>query len=272
MKFEGKVALVTGSARGIGRAIALRLAGLGADVVISDIRLDSAKEYGEILTAATVMDEVKALGRRSIGIEADVTNKKMVNQVFNRALDEFGRIDILVNCVGGIRGKRGELSHDSADIAEEDMRDIVDSNLTSTMFCCQAAIPKMIAQKSGIIVNIASRIGLAVLLPSNTPWGPSGIYAAAKAGVIQYSRVLAAELGPHGIRVNCIAPGLVATSRQLERARQGATQSQSVAAQIPLGRVGKPEDIAKAVEFLCSDLSDYITGQVIRVDGGRSLF
>ncbi len=273
MKLAGKVSLVTGSGRGIGRAIALRLARLGSDVVITDVRLDSAKEYNEELTADTVMDEVRALGRRSFGVETDVTNKQMVESLLERVVKEFGRIDILVNNVGGIRTKRGELNRDSAKVSEEDLRTVMDSNLMSTVFCCQASIPHMIEQKSGAIINMASRLGFAVTFGAvHSAYGPTGAYASAKAAVIQYTRVLAAELGPHGIRVNCIAPGVIETSRQKERARRGIADSKGVLEQVPLQRLGEPEDIAKSVEFLCTDLSDYITGQVIRVDGGRSLF
>ena len=120
---------------------------------------------------------------------------------------------------------------------------------------------------------MSSRLGFAVTFGAvHSPWAGTVSYATAKAGIIQYTRVLAAELGPYGIRVNCVAPGVIATSRQIERIRRGKTHTKEVLETAPLGRLGEPEDIAKAVEFLCTDLSDYITGQVIRVDGGRSLF
>ena len=272
MKLKGQVALVTGSGRGIGRSIALRLAGLGADVAVCDINLESSKEYDEELTAASVMEEVKALGGRSIGVETDVTIKENANLLIEKVLDEFGHIDILVNNVGGILGKSGEAASDSFNVTEEDVRTVVDRNVMSTIFCCQAALPHMIARKSGTIVNIASILGIAVPFGAmHSGYGGTSVYAPSKAAVIQYTKVLAAELGPHGIRVNCVAPGLTASSKQLARARQGTVKSDTVISAIPLGRVGVPDDVAKVVEFLCTDLSDYITGQVIRVDGGRSL-
>ncbi len=272
MKLEGKVALVTGSGRGIGRSCALRLAGLGADVVINDINLKSAKQFAEELRAETVMDEVKALGRRSIGIEADVTDKQQVNSMFKRILEEFGHLDILINNAGGSQSKKGPLVGDSASVPEEDLRFIIDLNLMGSIFCCQAAMPSMIAQKWGRIVNLSSIVGLMVRPVDNLSFATRSAYGVAKAGIIQFTRVLASELGPYGIQVNCIAPSAIATSRTLKYGREGHMISESGMRECPLGRPGLPEDIAKVVEFLCTDLSDYVTGQCIRVDGGRTLF
>lgn len=273
MKLENKVAVVSGAARGIGRACALHLASLGADVVIVDIRLDAAKEFEEKLTAETVMDEVKALGRRCIGIETDVTDKRAVNAMFKKILDEFGHIDILVNVVGGNQASKGPLRGDSMNVSEEDFRFVLDRNLMSTVFCCQAAIPAMIAQKSGSIVNISSRAGIVVSYGKESiGYAAQSAYGSAKAGVIQYTRVLAGELGPHGIRVNCITPGLIATGRVAAFIKKGSISLQNVLDETPLKKMGQPEDIAKVVEFLCTDMSDFVTGQCIRVDGGRSLF
>lgn len=272
MKLERKVALITGSGRGIGRACALRLARLGADVVINDINLSSAKDVQENLTADTVMDEIRALGRRWIGIETDITNKVSVNAMFDEILKEFGHIDILVNNAGRSQGKTGPLAGDSASVAEEDLRFIVDLNLIGSIFCCQAATPPMIKQGWGRIVNVSSIMGLMVRPVDETSFAARSVYGIAKAGIIQFTRVLASELGPYGIRVNCIAPAAIATGRVLKFSREGKTISESRMRECPLGRAGEPEDIAKVVEFLCTDLSDYVTGQCIRVDGGRSLF
>ena len=130
----------------------------------------------------------------------------------------------------------------------------------------------MIEQKSGIIVNMASILGVAIPFGAmRSAYGGTSIYAAAKAAIIQYTKVLAAELGPHGIRSNCVAPGTTASSKQIFRARQGVVNTDKVTSAIPLGRLGMPEDVDNVVEFLCTDMSDYITGRVIRVDGGRSL-
>lgn len=272
MVLEGRVALVTGSGRGIGRACALCLAKLGADVVINDINLKSAQEFQEELTADTVMDEVRALGRRSIGIDVDVTNKQAVKSMFDAILKEFGHIDILVNNVGGAHSKGGPLVGGSADITEEDFRFIIDLNLVGTVFCCQVAIPHMVKQGWGRIVNISSLQGLMIRPVDEMSFAARTGYSVAKAGVIQYTRLLASELGPYGIRVNCISPGPIATARHMTYAKRGLLLSEEKMRDCPLGRSGLPEDIAKTVEFLCTDLSDYVTGQCIRVDGGKTLF
>ena len=266
MKLKGKIALVTGSTRGIGRGCALHLARLGADVVISGRDLHLAK-FGEQLTAETVMDEIRALGRRSLGITCDVANKKEVDAMFERILDEFGRIDILINNAGGLQ-ENPETSYASS-VPEEDLRREVDRNLTSCIFCCQAASIPMKKQKSGRIVNLSSIAGLRAV-------GTGGFYASygvAKAGVIYYTMYLADELAPFGINVNCIAPGLIRTGRLMQRTFDTEPgKLTSYEQSVPLRRLGTVEDCAKAVEFLVTDLSDYITGQCIRVDGGLSLF
>jgi NAD(P)-dependent dehydrogenase (short-subunit alcohol dehydrogenase family) len=272
MELEGKVALITGAGRGIGRTTALRLAKLGADVVINDINLGAAKVFDEKLTAETVMDEVRTLGRRSIGIEADITDKQKVDSMFDQIMKEFGRLDILVNNAGGSQAKTGPLAGGSADVRTEDFRFIFDVNTMSTFYCCQAAIPIMVKQKWGRIVNISSFAGLAVRLVDESSFAMRSVYGIAKAGVTQFTRVLAAELGPQGIRVNCIAPAMIMTGRILQYAREGRMASTEFMKECPLGRAGTPEDIAKVVEFLCTDLSDFVTGQCIRVDGGRTLF
>lgn len=259
MKLAGKVALVTGAGRGLGRAYALHLARLGADVVVNDINLNSAQEYDEPLNADTVMGEIEALGRRSLGVEADVTNKDAVDALFEEALGMFGRIDILVNNAGG--NLRHESSDDNASTSPpERYQYIMDLNLTSCILCCQAASRPMREQRSGKIVNVASQAGL---------WsgrnGGGMAYKVAKAGVAHYTRILAAELGPYGINVNCIAPGFIASSRTV---RNWDKAGSSLTDQIPMGRVGTPQEAANVVEFLVTDLSDYVTGQCIPICGG----
>ncbi|MEZ4729348.1 MAG: SDR family oxidoreductase [Caldilineaceae bacterium] len=259
MKLAGKVALVTGSGRGLGRAYALHLAQLGADVVINDVNLNSAQEFNEQLNAPTVMAEIEAMGRRSLGVQADVTNRDAVDGMFEEIAGAFGRLDILVNNAGG------NLRHEGADDAAsssppERYQYIMDINLTSCILCCQAASRLMTAQQSGKIVNVASQAGL---------WsgrnGGGMAYKVAKAGVAHYTRILAAELGAFGVNVNCIAPGFIASSRTKsfwEKAGNTLTD------QIALRRVGQPEEAAKVIEFLVTDLSDYVTGQCIPICGG----
>jgi NAD(P)-dependent dehydrogenase (short-subunit alcohol dehydrogenase family) len=259
LMLQGKVALVTGSARGLGRAYALRLAKLGADVVINDVDLKAAEEYDERLTAPTVIDEVKNLGRRSIGVQADVSKKNDVDRMFKKILDEFGRIDLLINNAGGRqRGGAGWASS----VPPDDLRFIIDLNLIGTILCSQAASIPMKQQKAGNIINVSSIAGLKVSLS-----GRAADYAVAKAGVFHYTRLLAAELGPYGIRVNCIAPGIITSSRIIATGQA----PEHLARVFPLGRFGTPEDCANVIEFLASDLSGYVTGQCITIDGGYSL-
>lgn len=261
----GKVALITGAGRGLGRAYALRLAGLGADIVVNDLELDSAKEFDEELTAETVMAECEALGVRSIGVAADVTNRKAVAAMFERVREEFGRVDILVNNAGGVL--RPAEAGKASEVSEDDWRFIMDVNLTSTLFCCQEAAAMMKAQKSGKIINVSSQAGV-----RGNMGGDVSHYCVAKAGIAEYTRLLAGELGPCNVNVNCIAPGIVLTSRANKQFNRNSPENIAKAITgIPLKRVGLPEDCAKVVEFLATDLSDYVTGQVICVCGGMVL-
>jgi len=269
-KLLGKVALVTGGARGLGRAYVLRLAGLGADVVVNDINLESYKEFGEQITAPTVMDEVRNFGRRSLGIEADVTKKADVDGMFKGVLDEFGGIDILVNNAGGALKRPGapeNVPMGARDVTEEDFLYQFNINFWGTVLCCQAAAIPMEKQRSGRIVNVASQAGL------QTKVGGGGMpYGVAKAAIIHYTRILAAELGRYNINVNCIAPGWILSSRAIAWGRNEPERRKYLESQIALGRLGWPEDCAKVVEFLVTDLSDYVTGQCISVCGGYVLF
>ncbi len=271
IKLAGKVALVTGAGRGLGRAYALRLAKIGADVVVNDINLGSAKVYSEELTAPTVMDEIRNMGRKSIGVQADVSKKDQVDTMFKQIMDEFGRIDILVNNAGGnlnrLGAEAGSPNTYPSSAKMEDHQFIMDVNLTSTILCCQAASVPMKKQRHGKIVNVASQAGLHVA----PEMAKAMSYNVAKAAVIHYTRCLAAELGPYNINVNCVAPAWIATSRAVAEGRRGE-EAQKIEAQIPLGRLGTPEDVAKVVEFLATDLSDYVTGQCISVCGGYILF
>jgi NAD(P)-dependent dehydrogenase (short-subunit alcohol dehydrogenase family) len=266
MKLRGKVALVTGSGRGLGRAYALRLASLGADVVINDINLDAAREFILELTAPTVMDEIRAHGGRSLGIQADVTKNEQVDAMVGQIVRELGRIDVLVNNAGGALTpfERGFAST----MPEADVRFIMDVNLMSTIFCCQAVAPHMKAQKSGKIVNVSSQAGV-----RGNDAGHIAHYCVAKAGIAEYTRLLAGELGPHNVNVNAIAPGVVITSRAKVQFGRGVDPVKTAEQEkrIPLRRLGTAEDCAKVVEFLATDLSDYVTGQVICVCGGMVL-
>lgn len=265
MKLANKVALVTGGARGLGRAYVLHLAKLGADVVINDVDLNAAQEYDEELTAESVAAEVEALGRRGLGIEADVTDKDAVEAMMQEIIEAFGQIDILVNNAGGML--HAPPNHSAATAPPDHYQYIMDINLTGTIFCCQAAAPHMQAAGSGRIVNTASQAGL---WSGHNSGGMA--YKVAKAGVVHYTRVLAAELGPYNIHVNSIAPGFVLSSRAVAGGRNTPEVRDRLLQDIPLGRLGMPEDCAKVVEFLVTDLSDYVTGQCIPVCGGYVAF
>lgn len=261
---KGKVAVVTGAARGLGRAYALRLARLGADVVIADLNLQAAARIGEELTADSVVAEVEALGRRSIGVEGDLREPEAVENLFSEVYASFDRVDILVNNAG-VAVARG-----SGTLATETTPDgfdyLIDVNLKSAYLCCAAVAPRMKQQGSGVIVNISSQTGISLLEGGNL-----SIYGAAKAGVAYLTRTLAAELGPHGIRVNAIAPGIVETARlkKLDPAMGIGTEKQRDA--IALRRFGQPDDLANVLEFLVTDLSGYVTGQIVSVCGGAVL-
>ncbi|HEV2471743.1 MAG TPA: glucose 1-dehydrogenase [Chthonomonadales bacterium] len=264
-RLAGKTALVTGAGRGLGRAYALRLANLGANIVVNDIRLDSAREFDEALTAESVEAECRALGVRAVGIEADVTVRSEVDALFRESERSFGGVDILVNNAGGVLrpAERGQAST----VSEDDWRYILDVNLTSTVFCCQGAAVQMKQKGAGKIINVSSQAGL-----RGNAAGSIAHYCTAKAAIVEYTRLLAAELGPFNIQVNAIAPGLILTSRANKQFNRNSPENVAAASKnIPLRRVGEPEDCARVVEFLATDLSDYVTGQVICVDGGMVL-
>ena len=253
-RLRGQVAVITGAARGLGRAYALRLARLGADIVVNDINLASSAEVNETLTADTVMDEIRHLGRQALGIAADVTSEADVQRMFDEIFATFPQVNILINNAGGGRGGKSitECSVDAWDA-------VINKNLRSTFLCCRAVAPHMRQRRSGKIINVSSVVGLRPIMPVLAP------YATAKAGIIQLTRSLALELAPYSVNVNAIAPSYVTTVNWM--GGLGKIQEELVP-HIPMGRLGTPEDCAKVIEFLATDLSDFVTGQVISVDGG----
>jgi NAD(P)-dependent dehydrogenase (short-subunit alcohol dehydrogenase family) len=254
----GKTAVVTGAGRGIGRACAVRLAELGADVAVVDVDLRSGEHYAGELPGLTT-EQIEALGRRTIGVQADLTDEQAAHAAIRSVVDAWGGLDILVNVAGGAITPYARSKPSVT--PSSDVRTLLDVNLMSTIYCCQAAIPALRASQAGAIVNTASTAAFTVF-----PDGSNAAYATAKAAVVHYSRHLAAELGPDGIRVNLVAPGITLTGRVV--AESSDTGYASRAAEVPMRRLGTPEDCANVVEFLVSDASSFVTGRCIPADGG----
>lgn len=243
MKLAGKVALVTGAAQGIGKAVALLLARNGVDIVVSDINLEKAEETAK---------EVQTLGRKALAIKVDVAKLDDVEKMVGAILARFGQVDILVNNAGIARDKL------ILRMTEEDWDAVLNINLKGTFNCTKAVVRHMSKQRSGKIVNIASVVG-------EMGNAGQGNYAASKAGVIGFTKTIAREFAQRGINVNAIAPGYIETPMTDALPDKAKEELKRL---IPMDRLGKPEDVAEAVLFLVSEASSYITGQVLNVNGG----
>lgn len=264
MKFKDKVAIVTGSARGIGRSIALNLAKDGCDIVVCDINLEGWKEYGgEQLSAPSVGEEVRELGRKALELKVDVTKKDSLENLVKQTLDYFGKVDFMINNAGGYAGDVTKSW--AATIPEEDLKATVERNLYGTIFSCQVIAQHMMERKYGKIINFGSQAGL-----RSQDGGYYAAYGAAKAGVIMYTKYLAQQMGPYNVNVNCIAPAYVGTKRLNYLAFDA--NREEVCKGIALGKIAEPNDIAKVVNFLVSEDANYITGQCISVCGGAINF
>jgi 3-oxoacyl-[acyl-carrier protein] reductase len=239
-----KVALVTGSSRGIGRAIALELAKRGFSVVINNDEKPQEK--------VEVMNEIKKIGQRAIYIQADVSDPDQVEEMIERVLNDFCRIDVLVNNAGVVMDKKLE------NMSIEQWNRVLSVNLTGTFNCTKSVIKYMKEQGGGEIINIASVVG------EIGNFGQSN-YAASKGGVIAFTKTVAKEYAKDGILVNAVAPGFINT-KMVQNIPERVMQK--ILDQIPLGRLGAPEEVAKLVCFLASDDANYITGQVININGG----
>lgn len=244
MRLKDKVAVVTGANQGIGKATALMFAEEGADVLVADM-MDTVKD---------VCDQIKAMGRESAFVKLDVSKSSQVNEMVKTALDTFGRIDVLANIAGIVRGAPIE------EVTEEDFDKTIAVNLKGTFLCSQAVGKVMIKQGGGTIVNTASIAG-------HTPQIGLGAYSSSKAGVILLTKIMAVEWAKYNIRVNAVSPGPITTPLTEKIYHTPELKAQRAKA-VPMDRFADPEEVAKAFTFFASDDSSYVTAQSLLVDGG----
>lgn len=247
-ELKNKVAIITGARRGMGKSHALKLAQAGAKVVVSDISKEDCQK---------VVEEIEKKGGQAIAVKCDVTQKSEVEEMVKKTIEKFGKLDILVNNAGIIQFKP------FLELEEKDWDQTLDVNLKGYFLCAQAAAREMAKQKSGVIVNIAS-VGM----------GQQGIgfpnivhYCASKGGITGMTEALAVELAPQNIRVNAISPGMIETP-MIDPIKKDPQQEKAMIDRIPLGRVGKPEEVSNLVLFLASEGSSYLTGSTVVIDGG----
>ena len=247
MLLNNSVAIVTGGSRGIGRAIALELARAGAKVVVN------YAGHGE--KAEETLSLIQEVGGEALAVQADVSQVEDVERLIQTTLKTYGKIDILVNNAG--------ITRDTLLLRmnETDWDAVLDTNLKGVFLCTKAVSKSMMKQRSGVIINISSVVGI-------TGNAGQANYSAAKAGIIGFTKSIARELGSRGIRVNAVAPGYISTDMTESL---GEEVREQVMTQIPLGRMGQPEDIARTVVFLASPAASYITGQTLAVDGGMAM-
>jgi citronellol/citronellal dehydrogenase len=250
LDFTGRIAIVTGGATGIGYATARQLANLGAGVVICSRTADELQAAADRIAAES--------GGKCLAVPTDVKDEEAVIRLVQRTVDEFGRIDVLVNNAGGTR--MGPLES----IPTRGWDSIFDLNVRSAYFCTREAGKHMIAQKRGAIVNISSGAGI-------TGVKGGAHYSAAKSALQMFTTVTAAEWGRYGIRANCVAAGAIASERVLEAWKAAGLDADNMGAAIPLGRTGTPDEMANMIVFLSSDAASYVTGQTIAVNGGPAL-
>ena len=248
MDLKGKVALITGARRGMGRTHALKLAKAGAKVVVADISLEDCQK---------VVDEIKKGKGEALAVKCDVTKKGEVDEMVKKTVEKFGKVDILVNNAGICQFKP------FLELTEEEWDRTLDINLKGYFLCAQAAVKEMAKKKSGVIINIAS-----------VAMGQQGVgmpniahYCASKGGIVGMTEALAVELAPYNIRVNAISPGMIETP-MIGPVKQDPKTMEAMLARVPMHRVGKPEEVSNLVLFLASDKSSYITGSTVVIDGG----
>jgi len=267
----GKVAWVTGSSRGIGRVIADHLASVGAKVAVHGTGPYSTRAFGEAESLAAVAEAIaEAHGVQTVAVHGDLSDAAAVADLAGQVERALGPIDILVNCAGGDVGAKGTSApqagkpegNDAIHISLADIKAVLDRNLLTCIYCCRQVVPGMIERQSGWVVNIGSIAGLQGI-------EGSAIYATAKAAVHEYTRCLAVVGRPHDVHVNAIAPGDTYTARF---ANSRPIEEERMAKDGDLSRYGWPIEVAQAVEYLASEASSYVTGQVLRVDGGKQMW
>ena len=263
----GQIAWVTGSSRGLGRAMAEHLGRLGADLVVHGTTQTSARAFGEAESLDQVARDVAArTGRRVLAVAADLTRPEAVHAAVVRIRGEYGRIDVLVNNAGGDIGTAGATGpgggkppkNDGVFVSLEDVRAVIDRNLLSCIYVCREVAPEMMARMAGRIVTLGSVAGL-------NGRADGVMYATAKAAVHEYTRCLAAQLRPYNVTVNCVAPGGTMTARFVATGQANPGGVERIGT---LEGYGQPEDIARAVEYFVTDAGRHVSGQVLRVDGG----
>lgn len=248
LRLDDKVAIVTGSGRGIGRAIVLRLAESGAHVVVADVN---------VTTAEQVAGEVRAMGRQVLPVQVDVSSSAGADGMVRKTLDRFGKVDILVNNAG-IGGRTAAIQ----EVTDQDWDSVMDVNLKGAFLCCRAVISPMIERRYGKIVSIASVAG--------KEGNPNMIpYSTSKAGIICMTKCLAKEVATQGINVNCVAPAVIETDILKQVSEETVAYMKS---RVPMGRFGKPEEVANLVNFLVSDEAAFVTGQCYDLSGGRATY
>jgi 3-oxoacyl-[acyl-carrier protein] reductase len=255
MRLKEKVAIITGSAGGLGKTIALTLAGEGAFIAVIDINQEEIER---------TVNEIKALGSKCMGFMCDISKQAQVEKVMKEVIEKWNSIDILVNNAGGALHTKVKFE----EVTEKDWDIVMNVNLKGAFFCCQATVPYMIKQGGGRIINISALAGRATA-------SLAGIqYTSAKAGIGGLTRHLAKEMGKHNIYVNAVAPGITLSGARVEALwnEKSEEEKSKVLDSIPLGRLGKPQDVANVVLFLASDEASYITGATIDSNGGRWMF